>query len=78
MLNPEAIPDPAEIHVPATKSSVTDPHPSRRAVLAGMVGFAASGLATGAAALAPADGSLIILHDGWVLRADDLARLDLA
>ena len=54
---------------------------SRRAVLgllaaAGFAGAALRGQPAGAAEM-PEPTSLV-LHDGWILRSDDLARLDIA
>ena len=76
MLNQVTIPDPAFFQRPATKGVSLAFSTSRRNILALLGGLAAVTVAGGMTAYATGHGGVVV-RDGWILRADDLARLGL-
>ena len=76
MLNQVTIADPAFFQRHATKGISEALSTSRRNILALLGGLAAVTVAGGMTAYATGHGGVVV-RDGWILRADDLARLGL-
>jgi hypothetical protein len=76
VLNQVTIPDPAFLQRHASKGISLALSTSRRDVLALLGGLAGITIADGAPAYGSERGRVVV-RDGWILRADDLARLGL-
>jgi hypothetical protein len=75
-LNQGKIPEAAAAERSATKGISRILFTSRRRVLALIGGLSIATLAGGARASGPAEDDLLV-RDGWILRAGDLARLNI-